>query len=249
MMHVRKILEPAHRAVLREFVRRDTLLAFDYDGTLAPIVVDPAVARMRPETREALRRLSLRHPVAVISGRGRQDVKRFLHGVPLVEVAGNHGMETVASVPLNAMPRVAAWRRQLEQSLRGIEGLSIEDKRDSLTVHFRRCTDWESARAEAVYAATSLRGARLVGGDAVLNILPRDAPDKGTALAHMCERIGSPRAVFVGDDDTDEDVFALGERGHILGIRVGTEGPSAADYAIGAQEEIDALLQALLECA
>src|SRR5512138_2165609 len=59
---------------------RKVLLAFDYDGVLAPLVKDPAGARMRASTRALLGRVARRYPVAVVSGRAWKDVAKFVDG-------------------------------------------------------------------------------------------------------------------------------------------------------------------------
>jgi trehalose 6-phosphate phosphatase len=89
--------------------------------------------------------------------------------------------------------------------------------------------------------------ARLLEGKQVLNVLPRGAPHKGLALERVKRRLGLEAAVYVGDDDTDEDVFALARPGELLGIRVRRRAGSAADCYIRTQVEIDLLLRRLLE--
>ena len=68
------------------------LLFLDYDGTLAPIVDDPAEAWPHPDVADLLRQLAERHPVVVVSGRGLGALARFLPGVR-VRAAGLHGAE------------------------------------------------------------------------------------------------------------------------------------------------------------
>jgi len=70
------------------------LLMTDYDGTLTPIVDDPADAILAEETREQLLRIarSARGSVAVISGRGLEDLKTRV-SIPEVIYAGCHGLE------------------------------------------------------------------------------------------------------------------------------------------------------------
>jgi trehalose 6-phosphate phosphatase len=127
-----------------------------------------------------------------------------------------------------------------------VRGVAIEDKRYSLAVHYRQAADPAAAQAEVERAAAGLEGARVVGGKAVLNLVPSEAPHKGAALLAACERLGCSRAVFAGDDLTDEDVFALGDAGRVFGIRVGESADSAAPWFVRDQGEVDALLEAIL---
>ncbi|MBP7659438.1 MAG: trehalose-phosphatase, partial [Burkholderiaceae bacterium] len=66
---MRHLFGPGGLRVLAAFVRDDPLLAFDFDGTLAPIVSHPDRARVSKPVARELERLSLALPVAVISGR------------------------------------------------------------------------------------------------------------------------------------------------------------------------------------
>ena len=117
-----------HIGTLEEFTHSNVLLAFDFDGTLAPIVRDPARARMRPETRRLLGAVALRYPCVVISGRARHDVLKRVGSVPVWQVSGNHGLEPWAQNP--AYPtRVQRWVRGLEERLAPIVVSSLRTRR------------------------------------------------------------------------------------------------------------------------
>ena len=234
------------RAELARFVRAGALLAFDYDGTLAPIVARPEDAVMRPRTRELLAAVSRRCPVIVVSGRARRDALRRLDGVAVLEVIGSHGVETGGPAPPRFVERVRRWRGELEQRLRALRGVAIEDKGYSLAVHYRQADDPAGARERIGAASAGLAGARVIGGKAVVNVVPAEAPDKGRALLAACDRYACGRAVFAGDDDTDEDVFALDRPASVMGIRVGEAAGSAAAWFLREQEEMDALLESVL---
>ena len=60
------------------------------------------------------------------------------------------------------------------------------------------------------------------------------------------ERLRCDTAIYVGDDETDEDVFALDQPGRLLSIRVGAKQASAASYCVRGQAEVDGLLRALI---
>jgi trehalose-phosphatase len=96
-----------------------------------------------------------------------------------------------------------------------------------------------------VAAAAALRGARVFGGQAVVNVVPPDVHDKGLAVAGLLTRF-MPRsaAVYVGDDTTDEDAFS--SPSVEVGIRVGASPSSAARFYVASQERIDDLLRALV---
>jgi trehalose 6-phosphate phosphatase len=240
------LLDAAGRAALAQFVRHDTLIVLDYDGTLAPIVPHPPDARMRESTRGLLHAVARRLPVVVLSGRARNEALRLLEGAPLLEVIGSHGVEAPGMPPVRFVERVARWRSRLAQHLRPLAGVAIEDKQYSLAVHYRHAGDPAAARHEIELAASQLEGARLLGGKAVVNIVPREGPDKGAALQSVRKRLGCARALFVGDDDTDEDAFAIGAQAWLMTVRVGQSDGSAASWFLRDQGEVDALLEALL---
>lgn len=244
-----KILQGPTEALLQPWFSSDTLLVFDYDGTLAPIVDEPACADMREQTRDLLTGLSHRFDVAIISGRSRRDVLGFLEGITLVDVIGNHGAEVYGSAPRVAVDRIFVWQKILERRLAGHEGLVIEDKGLSLSVHYRRSSDPAATEAAIRSAARDLPGARLVGGKFVVNVVIDNVADKGLALLRLMARLGSPRAVYVGDDETDEDVFRRCARPEILRIRIGPVTTSAAEWLIEDQSQIDLLLEQFLHGA
>ena len=232
--------------MLEAFARPGTLLAFDFDGTLAPIVSDPSRAKIPDSTRELLSALTTALPCVVISGRKREDVRRRLGGVHVAEVVGNHGIE-----PWHASRRMAArvarWKRSLQECLAALRGVVIEDKQYSLAVHFRSSRRKDSVIAAVLELSGWFGDMRIVPGKEVMNLLPDDVPLKGAALEYLQARLGCDRALYLGDDDTDEDVFALAGRGaRLLGVRVGRKAASSARYFVDRQSDVDRLLRTLV---
>ena len=245
---MKDILSRRHRGALLRFVAppAKVLLAFDYDGVLAPLVKDPGGARMRPRTRRLLGRLSKSYATAVVSGRAWKDVARFVDGT-VPTVVGNHGFEVgrPAPVPRGVLQTVHAWRRQLEQALTGVPGIHFEDKRSTLAIHFGLSRGWRIAERAVYEAANQLEGTRLIPGKKVLNVLPHDFPSKGDAIRLLLARLGLDAALYAGDDVTDEDAFAVGWP-LVFGIHVG-KGPSLATWRVAAQDRVDELLELLVE--
>jgi trehalose 6-phosphate phosphatase len=241
-----RILSQPYSSVLARFAKSAVLVAFDFDGTLAPIVEDPKCAELPAGTKQLLRALVSRYQVMVISGRMRADVVRRLHGTSIRLVVGNHGAEPW---PGNGTvrKRVKVWKAHLERELSSWPQLNIEDKKFSLSVHFRHCREKTKVRDAILRAASSLRKARLIGGKRIVNVVAKDAPDKGVALQAALKRLRCDTAIYVGDDDTDDDVFSLNEPARILTIRVGFDPDSLATYYLRNQSEIDSLLAKLIE--
>jgi trehalose 6-phosphate phosphatase len=240
---MKNILSPGNREILVQFAFSNVLIAFDFDGTLAPIVVDPERAAMRPRTRKLLEDLVEFYPCVVISGRSNFDTRSRLEGIEVCGVIGNHGAEARA---VNGFTHeIRRWRRLLEAVLSDYQGVTIEDKAYSIAIHYRRSRQKTEAREAALRAAERLGAARIIGGKQVVNLVPLGAPDKGDALERERERLRCDTAIYVGDDDTDEDVFRLDQPGRLLTIRVGAKQTSQAAYCIRDQRQIDVLIRVL----
>ena len=243
---MKSILAAAQRDVLAQLAWSNVLLGFDFDGTLAPIVPRPEQAELRASTRRLLARVAALYPCAVISGRAVADVLRRVAGLGLRSVVGNHGLEPWrATEDLRAL--VHGWKGRLAPALAGLAGVELEDKAVSLAVHNRRSRRKKEALSAIVRALGCLGEVRVIGGKQVVNVLPLGAPHKGVALERERDRLGCDTALFVGDDETDEDVFALDRPGRLLTVRVGRSAVSQASYCLERQGEIDALLARLIE--
>ncbi len=243
---MKDILSPRHRKALADLARAPSLLAFDYDGVLAPLVKDPGGAVMRPRTRELLARAASLYPCALVSGRAYRDAARFAQGIE-VTIVGNHGFELGSEVPVpeDVLARVRAWQQELQRVLAGVPGVFYEEKRSTLAVHYGLSRAWRRAEAAVLAAGEALHGARLVRGKKVLNVLPSHFPTKGDAVRALLARDRLETALYAGDDVTDEDVFEIGAPA-VLGVHVGP-GPSLAPYRLRTQRDTDALLELLVE--
>lgn len=243
---MKNILADENLAILKDFARQRVLLAFDFDGTLAPIVRNPSAAAMRARTTTLFARLAKHYPCVVISGRSRADVSAKVANIPLRAVIGNHGMEPSRNLR-DARRLATLWHTQLASSLPKIPGVIIEDKEVSLAIHYRQARSRAAVRRLVLIAAADLHDARIVEGKMVVNVLPADAPDKGTALVNLCKRWRCESAIYLGDDENDEDVFALASQGRLLGIRIGRSRRSQAAYFLPSQSAIDTLLSLLID--
>jgi trehalose 6-phosphate phosphatase len=190
------ILSPNNLNVLARFARARSIAAFDYDGTLAPIVADRDRAFMRPRTRTLLEGLTRHYPCAVISGRGRGDTIAKLEGIAVKYVIGNHGLESNEGLPSFAND-IATILPELQQSLDEHEGVDLENKRYSLSIHYRCAKDPAIARAAIHEAIAKLsRPMRLVLGKFVVNLIPQNAPHKGDALVALRAQEGADIALY-----------------------------------------------------
>jgi trehalose 6-phosphate phosphatase len=242
---VKNILGKRELSKLGEFVTPDTLVAFDFDGTLAPISRDPRAAQLRKSTARLLGRIAERYPTAVISGRPRADVLARLSGAKVRAVVGNHGIEPSPDAP-RYHKLVNEWMPLLRDALKDLQGIELENKLYSLTIHYRRSRAKTRARAVIDQALTQLREVRIIEGRLLVNVLPLNAPNKGNALGTLRSSFNAEHTVFVGDDVSAEEVFA-GQPEQVLGIRVGRATGSHASHYLAKQADIDSLLKRLLE--
>lgn len=242
---MRYIFSPQGESVLNRFIKRDTLLAFDFDGTLAPIVPHPDSASTPTSVGLAMKRLCEIATVAIITGRSVQDISARLGFAPKY-IVGNHGAEGLPGTtpPGVTLAEVAAWENQILAAWESLpSGVSMESKGHSLTLHYRMAADRESARMALENLAQSLDPLpRRIGGKCVVNLLPGNAADKFDALLALQRIENAPNALFIGDDETDESVFRKALPGWLT-IRVGRDAPSAAAYCLNSQHEMVTFIQ------
>jgi trehalose-phosphatase len=136
---------------------------------------------------------------------------------------------------------VTNLRAQLER----YPGLVVEDKKYSVTIHHGAVRDNRVRQAIAA-AVDALPNVRALAGRQAVNLLPRGGPHKGVALQRARIALACKAAIYIGDDDTDEDAFTSDDSDHLLAIRIGHSRTSSAHYYLKAQADIDALLWQLL---
>jgi trehalose 6-phosphate phosphatase len=236
------ILSKTGLDIVNRLGQEQTLCAFDFDGTLSSIVEHPDKAHMRLRTRDLLRRLATLYPCIVISGRARADAIEKLHGVHVARVIGNHGAET--DTAQNPRHLVEEWKNVLEASIGSLPGLWVEDKGLSLAVHYRQATQKAEVRRQILAVARKLKNVYAFGGKQVINLVVDGAPNKGDALAAERDRFGCTWVLYVGDDENDEDAFAL--EGNVVSVRIGRKLHSHAKYYLRSQVEIDELIDSLI---
>jgi trehalose-phosphatase len=184
-------------------------------------------------------------PVAVLSGRAREDVAAMV-GLPQLVYAGSHGFDIAGPGGLRfeldqGIPEtIAAAARRLEAHLAGIPGLLVEPKRFAVAVHYRLVDECELPRIERAVDA-ALAGhpdLKKTYGKKVFELRPAIDWHKGKALRwlleHLLEQPGSPDLlpIYMGDDDTDEDAFRE-IAGSGIGILVADEPrETAAEYGL-----------------
>jgi len=224
------------------------LLAFDFDGTLAPIAARPDEARVAVEVSRCLERLGRLRPLAIVTGRSVEDVTGRL-GFTARFVVGNHGAEEEGRAPTFDSAPMDAVRARLDSH--AVEflatGIQVEDKRYSLALHYRLAADRPraAARIEAMLAGLDPM-LRCFRGKCVFNVVAADAPDKYDAIVSLVRRAGCGSAVFVGDDFNDEVVFVCAQP-NWLTVRVGRDDlESRAAFFLDCHAEVAVFLERML---
>lgn len=229
------------------------LCAFDFDGTLAPIVVQPEKAVIPSAVLTRLEKLAARTHVAIISGRSVSDLRGRLPFEPHF-VVGNHGLEGLPGMEALAAQwqlQCGAWDAALTEAIGRdrlrAAGIRIENKGLSLALHYRLAPDRDAAGALVLELCRELApGAVLVGGKCVLNLMPASGFGKGHALERLMDVTGAPAALYLGDDLNDEDVFRLA-RADVLGVRIEPDAASAAQFCLRHRLDVVNLLDVLLQ--
>lgn len=247
MSPVRDILSRQGREALQSLRGHRVLFAFDFDGTLAPLASHPKLVRVSKTVRSQLSTLAGLASVAVVSGRSLADLQRFFPRFR-GSLIGNHGAEGLPEyrdVLPAARQACRIWRHGLLHLLRACQpqdGVWLEDKKYSFTVH---SPSPSALRAFSRYftreVLRSLPPMRFLPGKASVNILPFPLPDKGQAIDLLLRRMRAERGVFVGDDETDEDVFSVGRK-RMITVRVGRLSRTHAAFYLRSQKEIGRLL-------
>ena len=239
------------RLALRALAGRPILYAFDFDGTLAGISHDRDTVKLSQSIHEGLSELAKRIPCAIVSGRALSDLVSRVDGV-VPHLIGNHGLESPLTDPatlIRAKNICQGWMQRLGtdfvQPLKSY-GAEVENKRYTLTLHYRGTDEPARVRMGLVLLLDQLTPTpRLIFGKASVNVLPQGEDGKGPAALALMRHLRQTGLFFIGDDETDEDVFTLSE-GLAMGVRVGQHSESRAQYYVKDQGEIEDVIQVLV---
>jgi trehalose 6-phosphate phosphatase len=241
------------------------LLLSDYDGTLTPIVSRPEDALLASSVREKLQALSRKPSVSVgvISGRTMAEIKSLV-SLDGIYYAGNHGLE-IQGPNIDYINETARVTRPLMKELAGeftkalenIDGVIIEDKEFSLSIHYRLVDEQEENTVAATFRRLTRpllnkNIIRVSSGKKVYEIRPPVDWHKGKAVGVIIREIKSVLSpdrilsVYIGDDTTDEDAFKVIHRPDGWSIFVGKDNPlSSAGYYLDSTSEVEQFLTRL----
>ena len=222
----------------------------DYDGTLTPIVSHPEKAILPEETRALLLALK-KNPkflLAIVSGRSLKDIRKLV-GLKGVYYVGNHGLEVFAPkrgikklVPEEVVPELGRIRDRLNNQLKDVDGVLIEDKEWILAIHYRNV---DPRQVPPIFMALKqeIKGSMvplcLGYGKMVFEIKPQSTVNKGTTVLRLLDQVNQDEVlpIYIGDDQTDEDAFKVLKKEGIT-IFVGFLGNSSAKYYVKNPSEV-----------
>jgi trehalose 6-phosphate phosphatase len=239
-----------------EVSRRWSVLALDYDGTLAPFHVDRDRAVLPLRTRELIDALAQesRTRLVIVSGRPVDELVRIGAFPGGTELWGGHGWEHLdASGRLERIEvetgLASALADEFARLAGHVEPERLEHKHASIAVHWRGLEATAASTLEAgvreqwqQLAALHPLQVRGFDGGVELRITGRD---KGSVMRTLLAHAGDSPLLYAGDDDTDEDAFrALVDHEHALSVRVaeeGYEGTTAATVTVDHETLLDLL--------
>jgi trehalose 6-phosphate phosphatase len=200
-------------------------LLADFDGTLSPVVADPAAARPLPGTAEVLARLAGRYArVALISGRP----VRFLADVMLdgsastsgLLLSGGYGLESIVDGTVVTRPEAEPWipvvAQVADEADRHSQAAVVERKRLSLTLHYRTAPERGDAVVAWATQAADRHGLEARPARQSIELHPPMHVDKGTVVGELAA--GLTGVVYFGDDIGDLAAFAALDRLAAAGV-------------------------------
>jgi trehalose 6-phosphate phosphatase len=200
----------------------DTLLATDFDGTLAPIVDDPEQAYADPDAVAALGRLGHRiGAVVIITGRPARTVVRLgrfqnVDGLESMIVLGQYGFERWNAADNSYLlppepPEIMAVAQELPAIITSLDldEVTVENKGRALAIHTRLLPDPRAAfkkLSAPLHELASRHGLVVEQGKKVWEIRAPGV-DKGRALQAIVAETGARQVIFAGDDLGDLAAF------------------------------------------
>lgn len=239
------------------FTKRKPVLFLDFDGTLTPIVNDPDSAKLDAGMHEILSKLIKNTSCAVLTGRDRADIEQRIAIESLI-YAGSHGYD-ITGPDLNwiyeegqaCIPALDNAQTELKETIGDIPGVKIERKKFAIAVHYRHVA--EESTEDVLQKVNSIidnnTSLKAGPGNKVMELKPNIEWHKGKALTwimnHLKLSMENYIPIFLGDDLTDEDAFAVIAKNGI-GIIVGDQAhPTLATYSLRDPKHVGEFLNKL----
>jgi trehalose 6-phosphate phosphatase len=245
--------------VKNQIKENDSFLLLDYDGTLTPLRKIPDKAILAVKTRRLIEAISKLDncKVSLVSGRSVKSLKQLVQFKNLTYI-GNHGFQTHdekcnSNVLLHKDVRYALWNahKRLYESLSDIKGIIIENKKFTISVHYRMVSPIHLGRIRNTVQEIMRKCVRndqlsLFDGKNVIEIRPTGVWNKGWAAKKVLSKYNNFLPICIGDDITDEDMFEA-FKGIGINIRVGKCADSKAEYYVDNVSEVQHFLNCVFD--
>ncbi|MCF7870261.1 MAG: trehalose-phosphatase [Candidatus Omnitrophica bacterium] len=257
------LINPFYKRSVKDtlFSKEKIIFFLDYDGTLTPIVEKPDMAKISKSMQEAVKKLSQKYPVSIVSGRRREDVQSLV-GIEGLFYAGSHGFDikgpdfqVIQPKAKEVIPLVSEIIKLFHSELDKIEGVIVEEKKFSVAIHYRLVKKESQIKKikELVDSVVNnhKKDLRLLSGKKVFELLPNMEWDKGKAIRWISESMKvdwqTTSVVYIGDDTTDEYAFStIRTRG--TGILVSDQDEySLAHFKLNSPEQVRELFEKAIE--
>jgi trehalose 6-phosphate phosphatase len=239
------------RRTLRLLATQPILYGFNFDGTLVRHSANREGITLSRSSQEWLRELGKRAPCAIVSGRALDDLTPRVGDI-IPHLIGNHGLESPLTTPstLNRAQEIClGWMQAVKVDSSPIlkdHGVEIEDRRYTLTIHYRAGKDPVQVRLALTILLNRLTPQpRLTFGHACINALPPGHQGKGAAALSLMRRLRQVGLFYIGDEGADEEVFERPE-GLAMGVSVGKQAESRAKFYVDHQGQVEEVIRFLV---
>jgi len=235
-------------------------LFLDYDGTLVPIQKNPVRCILSDKIKNQLRLLSESNHcyLTILSGRSLSDIKKMV-GIRKIYYGGNHGLDISGPDVRYTHPKallaksiISDVKHLLKKEIANIEGAWFEDKKFTMSLHFRSVSKKNIVFVKKVFYKViaeflDTKILTVIKGKKVLELIPDASWNKGSAVYLILQGLKNKcLPIYIGDDQTDETAFkAIGKRG--ITIRIGKSKKTSASYYLKGYWEVSRMLQKINE--
>ena len=229
---------------------------------MSEIAPEPGEARILPVCRHFLKNLSEKTAlVAVVSGRAAHVVKDMV-GLDNLVYIGSHGMERWMDGHSEFVAGLEKYPELIESTISeikpylNIDGIKIEDKKVTASIHYRRASDPRTAREtiiDALNRAPHAKGLRIMQNKMIIELLPPADFNKGTAVTALIREHRLSSAIYIGDDVTDIDAFKAMHKATgagFTGLAIAVTGPdmpaeltTEVDYTLNGVNDVARFLE------
>jgi trehalose 6-phosphate phosphatase len=247
--------------IKRKLKKRKILLFLDFDGTLAPIAPTPQQAHLPGETKILLKRLlkTAGCRLFIVSGRALSDLRHKV-GIKNMTYVGNHGFEIEGPglrfkkyYSKETKKLIRKLKEDLQIKFSKIPGILIEDKKITLSVHYRLASKDNQKKVKKIFqriCRSYLSEKKLIifYGKKVAEIRPPIIWNKGTAVLWLLRHFRNKKVypIYVGDDTTDEDAFKVLKNKGIAAVVAEQKRRSEALWYLSSTKEVTLFIKKII---